>query len=324
MVASKKNRSTQDNIVQKYVRMMQMGTWYLSPAAISFDVNGRLVDGHHRLQAVILSGCTVEFMRADNVPLNVVDKLDTGKTRLTSDLLYAYCNHPVVKRLVQNSSNRARQVASITNSLYPMFVGDKCPSVEEAVRILTFYEESISAVLDACGSDKLLRKASLFSAFVLAHASAESKSQEVLHFIKSVSKGEMLESSDPAYTLREYLKGMSHPRTRADHRFSRASIDSQWVIFIKTLRALQASLTEEPLSVLRLPKGGSRQLIEWFIGDTATLVKQLRLGTPKMRQAVNKSADREGGAETPSNGANGVSKRLPRRLPDDTETTEAT
>lgn len=58
------NRPLSRNTVAKYARMMKQGEWFLSHQAIAFteDDNGKqiLVDGQHRLAAVVQSGTTIK------------------------------------------------------------------------------------------------------------------------------------------------------------------------------------------------------------------------------------------------------------------------
>jgi hypothetical protein len=57
------NRPLSKNTVAKYASMMKKGEWYLSHQAIAFTKdekgNSILVDGQHRLAAVMQSGTTV-------------------------------------------------------------------------------------------------------------------------------------------------------------------------------------------------------------------------------------------------------------------------
>lgn len=59
------NRPLSKNTVAKYAGMMKLNEWYLSHQALAFteDENGRLilVDGQHRLAAVIQSGKSIKF-----------------------------------------------------------------------------------------------------------------------------------------------------------------------------------------------------------------------------------------------------------------------
>jgi hypothetical protein len=54
-------RSVTRRAVAEYAETMKAGLWTLSPHGIVIDAEGRLVDGQHRMQAVVKSGVTCEF-----------------------------------------------------------------------------------------------------------------------------------------------------------------------------------------------------------------------------------------------------------------------
>lgn len=56
------NRKVSPSTVSKYARDMSSGDWRLNHQGIAFDDQGVLVDGQHRLHAVIKSGSTVKMM----------------------------------------------------------------------------------------------------------------------------------------------------------------------------------------------------------------------------------------------------------------------
>ncbi|WP_313133220.1 hypothetical protein [Anaerocolumna sp.] len=86
------NRPLSKNIVTKYARMMKRDEWYLSHQAIAFAENESgqlvLVDGQHRLEAVIQSGISVKF----SVIYNAVQTpyIDTARNRTFIDNLNIY------------------------------------------------------------------------------------------------------------------------------------------------------------------------------------------------------------------------------------------
>lgn len=86
------NRSLSKNTVSKYANMMRQGEWYLSHQAIAFAEGEKgnliLVDGQHRLAAVIQSGITVKFSviyKAAQTPY-----IDTVRNRTFIDNLNIY------------------------------------------------------------------------------------------------------------------------------------------------------------------------------------------------------------------------------------------
>ena len=69
------NRKTNNNRVWEYARDMESGNWEeFSPASmIAFDKKGHLVDGHHRLMAVVKSKQTIGFL-VTNTDAKVFDR----------------------------------------------------------------------------------------------------------------------------------------------------------------------------------------------------------------------------------------------------------
>ena len=81
------NRNLRRQKVQQYARDMREGNWHTSGQAIQFDWNGRLVDGQHRLEAVIESGVTIEVLVVKGLDPRAREVIDTGAKRTASDAL---------------------------------------------------------------------------------------------------------------------------------------------------------------------------------------------------------------------------------------------
>lgn len=80
-------RTLSEKVVAKYARAMSQGAWTLS-APLMFDVDGKLIDGQHRLSAVIKSDRAVDFTVLFNMPKNAINGIDLGATRTTSHLAH--------------------------------------------------------------------------------------------------------------------------------------------------------------------------------------------------------------------------------------------
>ena len=78
------NRSLSEPAIKRYAAAMSKGQWSLSQPII-FDGYGRLIDGQHRLMAVIRSGQKVQF----NVLRGVasIRHMDAGRARKPADVL---------------------------------------------------------------------------------------------------------------------------------------------------------------------------------------------------------------------------------------------
>lgn len=85
--ANTHNRPVLQTVVDMYSRDMKLNRWVLTHQGIAFDVSGRLVDGQHRLWAVIDSGVTVPMLVHRGLPMESQVAIDTGKTRASVDRL---------------------------------------------------------------------------------------------------------------------------------------------------------------------------------------------------------------------------------------------
>lgn len=75
------NRTRSKEWIGELVREMKSDLFKLSIDAIGFDVCGRLINGQHRLTAVIESGKTQPFIVARNLPVETAQLIDVGKKR---------------------------------------------------------------------------------------------------------------------------------------------------------------------------------------------------------------------------------------------------
>lgn len=81
------NRRVRQRAIDGYARDMEAGAWTLNGEALKFATNGDLLDGQHRLHAVIKSGCTVPMLVVRGLPPATQDTMDTGLKRSAGDVL---------------------------------------------------------------------------------------------------------------------------------------------------------------------------------------------------------------------------------------------
>jgi hypothetical protein len=73
--------------VTKFARAIKDGKWTTTHQGIAFDKFNRLVDGQHRLLAIIESGIPIYLMVTTGVSLDSVPDMDQGSKRDTATLL---------------------------------------------------------------------------------------------------------------------------------------------------------------------------------------------------------------------------------------------
>lgn len=81
------NRPVSAARVSQYARDMIAGRWAMTGDTLKFAAGGRLLDGQHRLRAVVEANKPIDFMVARNVKSEVFTHIDTGKSRTGSDVL---------------------------------------------------------------------------------------------------------------------------------------------------------------------------------------------------------------------------------------------
>lgn len=81
------NRSVREAKVRQYASDMIAGRWTHSADMICFSPDGLLLNGQHRLHAVVRSGCTITFAIQRNTPHEAMQNMDTGAARKISDVL---------------------------------------------------------------------------------------------------------------------------------------------------------------------------------------------------------------------------------------------
>lgn len=81
------NRPISKPTVRSYADSMKQGKWMLNGDTITFDVDGHLIDGHHRLNAVIMAEVPVVMSVCRGVDADAFKTKDDGLHRRLSQLI---------------------------------------------------------------------------------------------------------------------------------------------------------------------------------------------------------------------------------------------
>ena len=90
LATTKVNRKIKSAVVKQYADAMRRGVWSLTSQGIVIDSEGTLIDGQHRLTAIVLTGITVPMLITSGVPKESQQVLDGGSKRSVSDNLSMY------------------------------------------------------------------------------------------------------------------------------------------------------------------------------------------------------------------------------------------
>jgi hydrogenase maturation factor len=85
------NRKVRLHHVEWFSNLIKKGEWVLTHQGIAFDVNGRLVDGQHRILAIAKSGVDTPILVTRNLEPEAYNAIDTHSQRNMADV---YKIHP--------------------------------------------------------------------------------------------------------------------------------------------------------------------------------------------------------------------------------------
>ena len=108
------NRRLSDKKVQEYAKMMTDDEWQLNGEPIIFGKSGKLIDGQHRLRAVIYANKSVKMLVVRGVDDICFDSIDSGKSRSLQDVFAA------------NSIMNSQLVSSIVKKYSLLLSNPKC------------------------------------------------------------------------------------------------------------------------------------------------------------------------------------------------------
>ncbi|EDL8063752.1 hypothetical protein CTA21_16500 [Salmonella enterica] len=81
------NRKVSKSNVKKFAKDMREGKWTFNGEGIKISPDGELLDGQHRLLAIIEAGVAVELLVIFDVPFESLPTMDSGRNRSSADSL---------------------------------------------------------------------------------------------------------------------------------------------------------------------------------------------------------------------------------------------
>lgn len=182
-------------------RDMAAGNWVFDGSPIRTDVDDNLIDGSHRLNAVVISNTTQQFLHVGKLPVGAYDTIDTGLARNYADSLR--------RRGYKNANMRTALVKLIERWESGKSLGDtKRLTMSEIEAIHDKHVDTVSRALSlSVGS---VNRCNLpgallaFSWWLLSEHDATKAKMFMTQFVE----GENIRKGMPAYALRSRLYDM--------------------------------------------------------------------------------------------------------------------
>jgi hypothetical protein len=143
------NRPLRKSLVTQYAKDMAAGNWKLTHQGVAFNCDGTLLDGQHRLSAIVESGATVQMLVARGVDSRNQLVMDDHAKRNAGDALslvrkekITQADVAVIRGAVELSVGRGRDTRlskqdldSVLDAFRPAlnFVAEMMPSNERGV-----------------------------------------------------------------------------------------------------------------------------------------------------------------------------------------------
>lgn len=223
------NRSFRPGIAALYAKDMKAGNWQPNGETIKISDSGRLLDGQHRLHAVVLADTAVPMLVAYNLSEDSFSTIDTGMRRTAGQIIQ------------MSGEGNANVLASIARWIFLLENGTAINNQVSTRDLLSTIERHPLAKHYAtlhCSIRHLLPSSS-GAVFTIA---AEKYSQSVIdEFIAQLTTGIGLSQGSPAYCLREAM-------IRNSNKSSRLKAD---VNVAYTIKAIKAHANNRTLYALR-------------------------------------------------------------------------
>lgn len=101
LTMSQGNRELRKQHVQWLAEQMRTGQWRLTHQGVAVSAGGRLLDGHHRLAAVKLSGATVPMLVLKGIPDEAWGVTDCGIVRTVGDRISLVEDRNLNRRIIE-------------------------------------------------------------------------------------------------------------------------------------------------------------------------------------------------------------------------------
>lgn len=243
LAANTTNRPLSRPTVRAFAEAMRRGEWLVTHQGIAFDTNGVLVDGQHRLAAIIEADCPVELTVFTDVAEDTFDVLDIGKRRTAADVLAieGEKNSTMLAAMVRTvwlyhnrpDANWSGGNAAVSNHQIVQTL-DQHPKLRD---FLGLGEQIASAT-------GMIKSAAGAAAYLVEQAT---KRADLTPWYEGIIDGAGLQKGDPRLLFRRVMFNMT--RKQAGQPMRRRDTREHLALYIKAFNAWH---TGEPLPQLRV------------------------------------------------------------------------
>lgn len=206
--ANPRNRNVRQERVDQYARDMRAGRWLTTGEPIQVADDGTLLNGQHRLLAIVQANVAITLLVMRDVPVGYQRVADSGLKRTFADVLKIEFGETQVSSLAATVRHIHRfRITGVLGEGGGIF-----PTINELVD--TYLREP--GLREALPIGDLINDARLATpnslAAALYYLCDEADHAQAEPFFRQVASGEMIAPGDPIWALRRVLGNVDHRR----------------------------------------------------------------------------------------------------------------
>lgn len=252
-----RNRPVKKGHVDFLARQMP-AAWEFNGDPIRFDTNGNLIDGQHRLMAVIKAGVPISFVVLRGLPPESIHTIDANRApRTAGDSLGLLGIH----NAVVTAAIARLSILYLKGQMHNIRVSNG-----EVVSLVHVHPRIASVASEVIGT-KLIAPGVLGCVMFLATADGRNDIT-ALNFIQRVSDGVMLDTGDPRLALRQAVENANRNSKRGaalSRQWMFAAVTMAWNAYLenRSLKIIKANMMDEfvPIQGSPLPGAGVDSLV---------------------------------------------------------------
>lgn len=193
-------RNIDVNRIKQFSDEMKAGNWQLNGETIKISEDGVLIDGQHRLHAIMKSMCSADFLIVSDIPKNSAMTVDRGKPRTIAQWL----NHAKVKNAALVAAVARQCVAYNKGYWTNISWGTSIMTDSEVIEYAEKHKETIATYKRS--TNKIIPGSFLGAVcFIGSGEKAYGENELVSWFLDALLSGLNLQETDPVYHLRQIL-----------------------------------------------------------------------------------------------------------------------
>jgi hypothetical protein len=213
------NRPIKPNHIIFLMKEIVSGNWKFNGDPIRIGHDGSLIDGQHRLTAVIRTGIAIETLLIDGLDPKVFDTIDSGARRSTGDTLSVFGE--------KNGRNLAAALVVVNDLI--MGKNDFHHTVKISNSEILDMLNKYSGIRESLYWGRAIDKLAPFSVSVALHYLFSLKNKDKANtFFEAIHTGVNINNNDPTYWLRRRMIENATSKSKMTRRYMAALFIKAW------------------------------------------------------------------------------------------------